>query len=124
MNVYGQNNRSPSRAWFLIPILGIVAVLAIATVAFFFYRPAMPVAYPWYGWWWFPFPFFFIFPIIFLVFFGLRWIFWGGWWGGWGRGWYYGPHGDPALEILKERFARGELTKEQFDQMVKDLEQH
>ncbi|MCX5973367.1 MAG: SHOCT domain-containing protein [Coprothermobacterota bacterium] len=36
----------------------------------------------------------------------------------------HGPsHGgdDRALAILKERYAKGELTKEQFDQMKRDL---
>lgn len=119
MDVYRQNNHSPSRAWFLIPIVVVAAVLA--TVPFFFLRLVEPVGYPWYGWWFFPFPFFVIFPIIFLAFFGLRWIFWGGWRG---RSWYYGTYDDPALQILKERFARGELSKDQFEQMAKDLEQH
>ncbi len=49
-------------------------------------------------------------------FFLLR-FFWWGWWGG--RGWSYG--GDSAMQVLRERFARGELTKEQFEQMRKDL---
>jgi putative membrane protein len=119
--MYGQNRRYPSRAWFLVPIIGVMAVIGIAVAAFFLYRPATVTAYPFYGWW-FPFPWFFIIPAIFLLFFGLRWIFWGGW--GWGGGWYYRSYNDPALEILKERFARGELTKEQFEQMAKDLEQH
>lgn len=30
--------------------------------------------------------------------------------------------GDSALDILRERYARGEITKEQFDQMRRDLE--
>jgi putative membrane protein len=38
----------------------------------------------------------------------------------------YGPRqtsdrDEPALEILRKRYARGEITKEQFDQMRRDL---
>jgi len=69
---------------------------------------------------WFPFPFFplLFIPVVFLLFFGFRWFFWGRW--GWNRDWY-GPYLDPALETLRERFARGEITKEQFDDMAKTL---
>jgi len=31
---------------------------------------------------------------------------------------------DSAMRVLRERFARGELTKEQFEQMRKDLAQN
>jgi len=29
---------------------------------------------------------------------------------------------DPALEILRQRYARGEIDKEEFDKMKRDLE--
>lgn len=32
------------------------------------------------------------------------------------------PHQQTPLEILKIRYAKGEITKEQFDQMRKDIE--
>jgi len=79
----------------------------------------------------FYFPFFF-FPFgllifLFVAFFVVRTIFWGLGWGR--RGWYgYGyGHGHwrysgDASEILRRRYASGEITKEQFEQMRKDLE--
>ena len=30
--------------------------------------------------------------------------------------------GEAALDILKKRYAKGEITKEQFDKMKKDIE--
>lgn len=87
--------------------------------------PNMPMTpyygYPFYGWWFFfPFGFFFIFFIIFLV---SRVIFWPWGWGWGGRRGYYSRYGD-AHEILRQRYARGEITKEQYDQMMRDIEQH
>ena len=32
------------------------------------------------------------------------------------------PHHESHLDILKKRYARGEINKEQFEQMKKDLE--
>jgi uncharacterized membrane protein len=61
----------------------------------------------------------------------LRLIFWGIWGSHYeGRRWrhyyrhYYarGPFdSDPAVEIARERFARGEITQEQLDQMLRQL---
>lgn len=80
----------------------------------------------------YPFPFFF-FPFgflsfFFVIFFVVRALFWGfgwgwGWRGGYSRGYWRGQgyyYGD-ATEILRQRYARGEINKEQFDQMMRDL---
>jgi uncharacterized membrane protein len=45
---------------------------------------------------------------------------------GWRRGYYHGSrwgYGGDAKETLKLRYARGEIAKEQFDQMKKDLDE-
>jgi putative membrane protein len=34
----------------------------------------------------------------------------------------YGRHGDNAQRILRERYAKGEINKEQFDRMKTDLD--
>ncbi len=96
-------------------MLLVVAFAAILVGASLYYGNAAPQGY---GWWpWAPFGWFAFIPVFFIAFFALRFF----WWGPWGgRGWYY--HGDWALEVLRERFARGEITKEQFEQMRKDLQ--
>jgi len=79
-----------------------------------------------YGYY-YPHPFFgFFFPFgffifIFILFFAFRWLFFP--WRGryYGRWWY---HQGEAEEILRQRYAKGEITKDQFDQMMRDLEQH
>jgi putative membrane protein len=72
----------------------------------------------------FPFGFFF-FPFGFLFFvlivgFFFRWVFWPRPWGGYRRG-YWNYQGG-AYEVLRERYAKGEISKEQFDQMMQDLQ--
>ena len=100
-------------------MLLVAALAATVIAASFYFKAASPQAY---GWWpWAPFGWFFFIPLLFVAFFALR-FFWWGRWGGWGgRGWYY--QGDSAMQLLRERFARGEITKEQFEQMRKDLAQ-
>lgn len=73
---------------------------------------------PFFGWFFWPIGAFFF---IFIIFGISRWLFFP-----WGRGYYGGRwqrYGAPE-EILRRRYARGEITKEQFDQMMRDLEQH
>jgi putative membrane protein len=109
---------------------GIVAfvIVAIALVAIFHYVVSpvmMPVRGYYYGDFWPFFPLgivgFFIF--LFLIFGVLRWVFWGWGWRRWGYGGYGGYYADPK-QILKRRYARGEITKDQFEQMMRDLEEH
>jgi len=80
--------------------------------------------YPFFGGWFF-WPIGIFFFLIFL-FFVARVMFWGWGGGGWRHRYSYGygyGYGD-AHEILRQRYARGEISKEQFDQMTRDLEQH
>jgi putative membrane protein len=76
---------------------------------------------PYYAGPFFFFPFGFL-VLAFLIFAVFRFAFWG--WG-WRRGYYHGSWGassDPyALQILDQRYARGEITKEQYDQMKNDI---
>jgi putative membrane protein len=113
-----QENKGWSRNWILVPALILISAIAVLVIVSFYYvRPASAFGeYPFYGW--FPFGWFFFVPVVFLIFFVFRWVLWGGW--GWGR--YYDD--DRALVVLKERFARGELSEEQFEQMTKELEKY
>ncbi len=121
-----QANKGWSRNWILVTALILIsAIVVLAIVSFYYVRPASAFGdYPFYGG--FPFGWFFFVPVVFLIFFVFRWVLWGGWGWGWGRRWYYGRYydDDRALVVLKERFARGELSKEQFEQMTKELEKY
>jgi len=94
----------------------LASFVVVAVGASLYWHATAPQAY---GWWqWAPFGWFFFIPLFFVAFFALRFF----WWGPWGgRGWYH--HEDSAMLVLRERFARGEVTKEQFEQMRKDLAQ-
>jgi putative membrane protein len=64
--------------------------------------------------------FIFWIAVIWLVIAALRWIFWRG------HGEHHHMHMHPSssrtLDILKERYAKGEINKEQYEQMRKDLQ--
>ena len=104
--------------WWLLPLALVSSVVIAGLVA---------VGLGWH-WWgapgYGPVPFLWpIFPlslflVVFTVFFVFRWAVWGG------RGWTGHGHGDtlPAGEVLRLRYARGELTTEQFRQMSHELE--
>ena len=78
----------------------------------------------WGGMWGFPWMMVMIVVlIVFCVFFGCRGLRrpWGSCHGGWGYD-HKNPPAETPLEILKRRYAAGEIAKEEFQQMKKDLD--
>ncbi|MFO7645022.1 MAG: SHOCT domain-containing protein [Desulfosarcina sp.] len=71
-------------------------------------------------WEWFPLVW--IFPLIFLVVILLIVLRGGGWRIGGGRGMQTQDRQESAREILDRRYASGEINREEYLQMKKDLE--
>ncbi|MDA4125029.1 MAG: SHOCT domain-containing protein [Thaumarchaeota archaeon] len=126
MNPY--NNEMLHRRRAVVWVIGglivlVAAIIAVAGLARLYWYPSVMAYNGAYGGWFF-FPFFFPFGFLFFFFviFALgRLFFWPWGWGG-RRGYWYQYSG--AEEILRERYAKGEITKEQLDQMMRDLWQH
>jgi putative membrane protein len=113
MNSTNREFRRARPIWVWIPLIFVAGLASIFAIAYFL--GAFPgSSYPPFYY----FPWRIIFPIFFfgLFFFAFRWWGWGYWWRSGGY------HHVPAMEVLRERFARGEITKEQYEQMRKDLE--
>jgi len=90
-------------------IVGVIAVIGLSIAVSLYIAPNgyYPFRFGWLGG-------------IFLIFAGLwvaRWLFWP-----W-RGYYPYQHRIDAVSIVRERYAKGEITKEQFEQMLRDLRQ-
>ena len=97
--------------YFAAPVAVVATLVVLPTLLGTFF-PGRYAPFYFFGWWVF-------IPLFFLgLFFFFRCWGWGYWWDG-GR--YYCDH-DAALETVRERFARGEITKDQYDQMRQDLE--
>ncbi|MCI4373862.1 MAG: SHOCT domain-containing protein, partial [Thermoplasmata archaeon] len=67
----------------------------------------------------FAFGYFPVFLVLLLVLFLVRIVFWSRMWGyhsGYGR-----PRRDPAAMTVRQRYARGEISREQYDQMMTEL---
>jgi putative membrane protein len=110
--------------WLILGILILVVVGFALSFIFFVTRPMQgqgPYYYPFYHPFFFPFGLLFGLFVIFIIFGVLRWIFWPWGWGYRRRYWRYR---DESYYILRERYARGEITKEQYEQMMQDLQKH
>ena len=106
----------------MLGLIGLAILLAVAVPGGMMRPggPGFPDMWAW-GWVWGIFWLIIFFWIIGWIIRGAMWA--GGGWGyrGYRHSWrHYG--GDPAFQILRERYARGEITREQFDHMMRDLE--
>ncbi len=97
--------------WIFASVIIAVGTLIVLSLLFGRFSPAGYPPFFFFGWWIF-------IPLFFFGFFFFRWWGWVSWWYSGRR--HYNDY-DPALETLRERFARGEITKEQYDQMRRDL---
>ncbi len=117
-------NERPRRGmrfgWLLmcLILLAVLAFVIALTVRVFF----PPATTPYHGGRLFLFFFPFGILIFFLIVFVIARLIFRPW--GWGHRRAYWRHHSEAAEIVKTRYARGEITKEQFEQMMRDLEQH
>ena len=104
--------------WILLTVAVLIIVPLLVSAVFYALRPMGRDYFPFMGYYPFYFPFGWVFGFL-ILFLLLRWIFWP--WG-WSRRGRYGGYRD-EYHILRVRYARGEITKEQFDQMTRDLQE-
>jgi putative membrane protein len=119
---YAEPPRPHPRRWLFIGLavmlaaIGVAVFLVILTPATFGYHPASGIG---------PFGLFGGFLLIFLFVWIILWIVRIGMWSSRSRG-YNRPGGRGrrygAFAIARERYARGEITREQYDQMMQDLQ--
>ncbi len=101
--------------WSMVELLAVIGV-SIALSFYLAHRPQGAFYYPFF----FPFHFGWLGGIFlaFLIFLVLRWLFWPWIWNYRADSRYR----DDAQKILRERYVKGEITKEQFEQIMHDLE--
>lgn len=118
----GTPQRLRHPAWWWVALGGGLAILAIVAVVLVLllngslgYGGTGPR--PIFGYWG---GFFLLFLLVWISFFVIRIVLWSGR----GRGGYYrspGVRRDPAVMTARQRYARGEITREQYDQIMTDL---
>lgn len=104
-------------------IIGLIVVVGLSIALSLYFAPWRP------GGGFFHYPFFFPFHfgwlgaifLIFIIFLIARWFF--GPWRGGGYNSYSHQQRLDAASIVREKYAKGEITREQFEQMMQDLRQ-
>jgi putative membrane protein len=100
--------------WGILAFFILVAVSIVASLVWYASQPAGTFR-PFFQFGWLGGLFF-----IFIAFWLVKGLFWPWRWHYARRYWRYG---DDAYYIVRERYAKGEITKEQFEQMMRDLQQ-
>ncbi len=110
-------------SWPWLALVAVIVVLVAVVVVYILYldgafgggTPGRPAGIFYYGF----FPFFLI---LLLVFFLVRVVFWTSM-AGYRRQRYRSgiPGPDPAIVTVRQRYARGEISREQYDQMMTEL---
>jgi putative membrane protein len=126
--VYGPNNDGHfpdaarrTRFWIIL-VLGIAIVATIFLLFLVFYPATLGAGSsgprPYIGYWG---GFFLVFLLVWVSFFIVRVAFWTSR----SQAGYYRRRGrfhDPAVMTARQRYARGEITREQYDQIMTDLD--
>jgi uncharacterized membrane protein len=96
-------------------LVGVVLLVVLADGGYFGPAPRSPFGF--FG------AFLLLFLFLWIAFFALRVVFWTrrGYGGDGGYDGARRPPG-PAVMIARQRYARGEITREQFDQVMSDLD--
>ena len=124
MSINGVNNLEEKRMWKYVTwgLLGLIILVGVSlAISIFFFIPrSSGIFYPVLPF--FPLHFGLLGGIflLFIVFWIARWLFWP-----W-REHHPRAHSEnhrEAQDILKERYVKGEITREQFEQIMKDLKQ-
>lgn len=111
--------------WVMLGFLVVLAVIVVVVVlsAFTGVFGSSSAPHPLFGFWG---GFLLLFLILWIAFFAVRVV----WWTSRARGRAYGRgpgagpgmYRDPARMIARQRYARGEISREQYDQIMTDLE--